>query len=38
MMTRIVAAEAKRAGVAIHREGMKLGFQYLDATFNEKTR
>ena len=38
VMTKIVAAEAKRAGVAVHREGLKLGYQYLDATFNEKTR
>ena len=38
IMTRIVAAEAKRAGVAVHREGLKLGYEYLDATYNDKTK
>ena len=38
IMTRIVAAEAKRAGVSVHREGLKLGYEYLDATFNEKNK
>jgi hypothetical protein len=35
---RIVAAEAKRAGVAVHREGLKLGYLLLDATFDPETR
>ena len=29
VMTKIVAAEAKRAGVAVHREGLKLGNVFL---------
>eukprot|EP00946_MAST-07B_sp_MAST-7B-sp1_P000628 g628.t1 len=35
---RIVAAEAQRAGVAVHREGLKLGYLLLDATFDAETR
>jgi hypothetical protein len=38
LMTRIVAAEAKRAGVAVHREGLKIGYDMLDATYNDKTK
>ena len=38
VMTRLVAAEATRAGVAIHREGLKLGYEMLDGTFDETTR
>ena len=35
---KVVAAEAKRASVAVHREGLKLGYLLLDATFDPETR
>ena len=38
MLTRVVAAEAKRAGVSVHREGLKIGYLLVDATFDPETR
>ena len=38
MVTKIVAAEAKRAGVSVHREGLKIGYLLVDATFDPETR